>query len=263
MRLPVLLTMLGACQGTATDSFAPDAGAPGPGRGRDAGPPRDAGQVADAGDEPRDASTQDAAAELDAAVDAGPAPFDGRAEALTVDERTRMTGVSWRSGCPVALDALVRLDMPHWGFDGEVHRGQLIVATEVADDVLSVFAELYQHAFPIASIRPVEDYDGDDDRSMADNNTSAFNCRRTTGGNSWSAHSYGNAIDINPVQNPYILRQTVLPPSGAEYADRGVERPGMLVEGGVAVAAFDRIGWGWGGRWTSPKDYQHVSLTNR
>ena len=128
---------------------------------------------------------------------------------------------------------------------------------------LGAFRLLFDEKFPIEKMRLVDEYEADDDRSMADNNTSAFNCRAITGGSSWSAHSYGTAIDLNPVQNPYLRNSTVLPPAGAAFRDRTDVRPGMAVEGSAPVRAFDALDWGWGGRWSSPKDYQHFSADDR
>jgi len=216
-----------------------------------------------------DASLRDAAASPadsgpDAAlVEAGAPAFDGTQGALPPAVRTRMTGSSWRQGCPVSLDGLALLSVPHWGFDAAVHRGELVVAASVAEATLGVFRALYDERFPIDKMRLVDEYDANDDRSMADNNTSAFNCRRITGGSSWSAHSYGTAIDLNPRQNPYVKGATVLPPEGSAFLDRTDVRPGMAVEGSGPVRGFDALGWGWGGRWSSPKDYQHFSADNR
>ena len=110
----------------------------------------------------------------------------------------------------------------------------------------------------------VDAFHGDDDRSMAANNTSAFNCRSVTGDPGvWSQHSYGWAIDINPVQNPYLSGRTVLPPAGRTYADRSRQQPGMIHGGDPVVRAFASIGWGWGGAWHSFQDYQHFSATGR
>jgi hypothetical protein len=107
----------------------------------------------------------------------------------------------------------------------------------------------------------IEAYGGDDDASMAADNTSAFNCREITGGGAVSNHALGVAIDINPVENPYVRGGDVLPPAGAEYLDREDVRPGMIVEGDV-TAAFDAIGFDWGGRWRSLQDYQHFEAAD-
>jgi len=190
--------------------------------------------------------------------------FNGTASPLPPHVRDMMTGSSWRPGCPVGLDELALLRLPYWGFDGGRHNdGELVVAADVAEDVLTAFAAIYRAGFPLERIELVDEYDADDDRSMAANNTSAFNCRQITGGGAWSEHSYGTAIDINPVQNPYVRGGLVLPPEGAEYLDRALQRPGMVMDPGPVRGAFRSIGWGWGGDWASPTDYQHFSESGR
>lgn len=173
-------------------------------------------------------------------------------------------GATWRPGCPVAPAQLRRVTLTHLGFDARPHRGELIVHQELVPQVIAIFARLYRLDFPIEKMRPAAHYrGGDDELSMADNNTSAFNCRRTTGGSSWSVHAYGRAIDINPVQNPYVTSSVVLPPAGARFVDRSLDEPGMIHDGDAVVRAFAAIGWEWGGHWSSLKDYQHVSATGR
>ena len=174
-----------------------------------------------------------------------------------------MTGVSWKAECPVGLDDLSLLDVPHIGFDNTVHRGQLVVAKRLAPAFLSAFRSMYDARFRIEKIRLIDEYGAVDDASMADNNTSAFNCRKTTGGTNWSQHSYGNAIDINPVQNPYVKGAIVLPPAGEPYRTRDGRKVGVISSGGPVVQAFDGLRWGWGGRWTSFQDYQHFSENGR
>ena len=170
---------------------------------------------------------------------------------------------SWREGCPVEVGALRVVEVSHFGFDGEVHAGTLVVAAEVADDIVDIMFTLFVNAFPIERMEPVDVYDGDDDLSMAANNTSAFNCRPVTGGSSWSEHSYGTAIDVNPLVNPYVIGATVLPPEGSAYADRDLDAPGMIHDGDLVVETFAAHGWIWGGAWSSPKDYQHFSTSGR
>jgi hypothetical protein len=170
---------------------------------------------------------------------------------------------SWHPGCPVRLEDFRLLSLDHWGFDGAVHKGEMVVHRDQADAVIRVFGRLFEAAFPIEQMVLVDEYGGDDDRSMAANNTSAFNCRPVTGGTSWSEHSYGRAIDINPIQNPYVTSASVLPPAGVPYADRTKDVPGMIHTSDVVVGAFASIGWGWGGDWSSIKDYQHFSATGR
>jgi poly-gamma-glutamate synthesis protein (capsule biosynthesis protein) len=171
---------------------------------------------------------------------------------------------SHRAGCPVPLSDLRYLRLPYVGFDGEVRRGEMVVAARHAEDVVQVFEQLFEARFPIRRMVLVDEYGGDDDRSMAANNTSAYNCRPVAGTDRWSEHAYGGAIDINPVQNPYVTGSSYVPEEGAAYVDvaRGPgarPEPGVIVADGVVVRAFDRIGWEWGGTWTSSKDYQHFS----
>ncbi|HEX7746313.1 MAG TPA: M15 family metallopeptidase, partial [Micromonosporaceae bacterium] len=170
---------------------------------------------------------------------------------------------SWRPGCPVGPEHLRRVRLSHWDFDGRVRVGELIVHESVAGDVVSIFRRLFEHRFPIRQMRPVDHYGGNDDASMAADNTSGFNCRNAVaeGQPTWSRHAYGRAVDVNPVENPYLLTGEVLPPAGAAYVDRSAYRPGMAVPGGVLVDAFAAAGWRWGGNWRNSPDYQHFSKT--
>jgi hypothetical protein len=170
---------------------------------------------------------------------------------------------SWRSGCPVGVESLRMVEVSHWGFDGKERTGTLIVAAAVAEDMVDIMSRLFTAGFPIERMEPVDVYDGDDNRSMAANNTSAFNCRAVTGGSSWSEHSYGTAVDVNPLLNPYVRGGTVLPPEGSAYADRSLDEPGMIHAGDEVVEAFGAHGWIWGGTWDSTKDYQHFSTSGR
>ena len=194
-----------------------------------------------------------------ALLGAGPPPFEASVSRVTAAELRH----SWRPGCPVAPASLRRVWLPHWGFDGKPHTGAVIVAASVAPEVVAVFRRLYEARFPIRRLRPIDAYGGDDNRSMAADNTSAFNCRYAvaTGPRRWSSHAYGTAIDVNPLENPYLLGRKVMPPGGAAYLDRARVRPGMAVRGGVLVRAFASVGWQWGGRWSRSPDYQHFSAT--
>ncbi|WP_448072119.1 M15 family metallopeptidase [Georgenia yuyongxinii] len=154
------------------------------------------------------------------------------------------------------------ITLSRWAGDGPA-TGTMVVAAAVADDVVGVMRDLYEARFPIARLEPVQAFGGDDDASMAANNTSAFNCRAITGGGAWSEHSYGRAIDVNPLVNPYVRGAAVLPAAGAAYADRSLQAPGMIHDGDAVVRAFAARGWVWGGTWASSKDYQHFSTTGR
>ena len=170
---------------------------------------------------------------------------------------------SWRPGCPVAPSALRRVRLSYWGFDGQVRTGALVVNESAVEDVVVVFRRLYRARFPIRRMRPIDAYGGDDERSLAADNTAAFNCRYAVGPGPrrWSTHAYGLAIDVNPVENPYLEGGRVHPRAGRAYLDRSRFRPGMAVRGRVLVRAFTAVGWQWGGRWRGTPDYQHFSAT--
>jgi hypothetical protein len=176
-----------------------------------------------------------------------------------------MTGVSWHRGCPVGFADLRLLTVRHWGFDGRRHRGRLVVNRDSAAAMLRVMRSLYRLRFPIRQMRLVDAYGADDQRSMAADNTSAFNCRPVAGsGGVWSEHAYGRALDLNPLENPYVTESGyVSPPGGAPFADRSRHRRGMVHRGGPVVATFAAVGWQWGGNWPWPRDYQHFSATGR
>lgn len=131
------------------------------------------------------------------------------------------------------------------------------MAAAVATDVAVIMRDLFELRFPIERITPVDAFGADDDASMAANNTSAFNCRTVTGGTDWSEHAHGEAIDINPVANPYVVGDVVLPPAGVDYLDRSQNLTGMIHHDDGVVRAFAARGWSWGGDWTRPVDYQH------
>jgi D-alanyl-D-alanine carboxypeptidase-like protein len=174
-----------------------------------------------------------------------------------------MTGVSWRPGCPVPLSDLRLLMLTYRGFDGGVHTGKLVANKDAAATLVAVFRRLYVAGFPIRRMRRVDAYGGDDYRSIEADNTSAFNCRAATGSAHWSQHAYGRAIDVNPIENPYVSGGTTSHPASRPYLDRSRHRPGMAYEGGLLVESFRAAGWGWGGTWTGIKDYQHFSSNGR
>jgi D-alanyl-D-alanine carboxypeptidase len=188
------------------------------------------------------------------------ARFHGEVERVGPELRQRMSGVSWHRGCPVGFAQLRLLRVDHWGFDGRAHRGRLVVNRDSARAVLGVMRTLYRLHFPIRHMRLVDAYGADDHRSMDADNTSAFNCRFVAGTGRWSEHAYGHAIDLNPRENPYVTASGhVSPSAGAPYTDRSRRDPGLIHRKGPVVAAFADAGWGWGGDWSWPKDYQHFS----
>jgi hypothetical protein len=193
----------------------------------------------------------------------GPA-FSAAVRPLDRALRASMTGVSWRPGCPVALGDLRAVRATHWGFDGRIRRGTLIVHRTATADVVAVLRRLFAERFPIRRMVPVDAYGGSDFRSIEADNTSAFNCRTVAGTSRWSNHAYGRALDVNPIENPYVTAAgSVAHRASRGYVRRTPPRPGMAVEGGGLVRAFDAVGWGWGGRWRGDRDYQHFSADGR
>ena len=192
---------------------------------------------------------------------------DYRATVSRIDGEIRklMVGKSWRRGCPVGLEKLRVVGLRYWGFDRKAHWGRLVVHRGYAWKVAHVFRTLYQERYPVRRIRLVDHYDADDLRSMKDDNTSAFNCRWRAGQSGvWSMHAYGKALDLNPLENPYVRGDYVSPPEGRKYTDRSRDDKGMIHPDDVAVRAFAEIGWEWAGAWTgNVKDYQHFSANNQ
>ncbi|MDO9355443.1 MAG: M15 family metallopeptidase [Solirubrobacteraceae bacterium] len=191
-------------------------------------------------------------------------PFKATIEPLTAAEREAMTPSVWRKGCPVGLRDLRAVRAKHVGFDGRAHDGILVVHRARAASVRNVLRGLYAAGFPIRRMHPIQRYGGDDSTSIDDDNTSAFNCRAVTGGTGWSEHAYGRAIDLNPIENPYVTGAGSTEHAASKpVLDRSDVRPGMATEGSLVVRAFGSRGWKWGGRWTAPIDHQHFSTTGR
>lgn len=170
---------------------------------------------------------------------------------------------TWKPDCPVGLDDLAYLTVSHWGFDGEHHTGELIVNARHASALLDVFARLHEVRFPIEEMRVIREDELDLPPTGDGNVTTAFVCRPVVGSTSWSMHASGEAIDINPFHNPYVKGDLVLPELASSFTDRSNVRPGMITDGDAVVAAFDAIGWQWGGRWTSLTDPMHFSTNGR
>ncbi|MGF7057401.1 M15 family metallopeptidase [Brassicibacter mesophilus] len=176
---------------------------------------------------------------------------------LTEENIRRIDGMSWKTEAPVKLDDLRYIKVTYWGFDDKAHLGELVVHKEVSNEVIEIFKELYEVKFQIDKIKIIDEYNADDNLSMEDNNTSSFCFRVVAGTNKLSKHSYGLAIDINPIQNPYIKGEVILPAEGETYVDRSNVRKGMIVKDDACYKAFTNRGWAWGGEWKTVKDYQH------
>jgi hypothetical protein len=181
-----------------------------------------------------------------------------RIDRIPAETIRKMEGVSWHKGCPVAREDLRRLTVTYLNYQSQVASGALYVHKDVAGELKTIFGILFRDKFHIEKIAPVEEYGGSDDASMAANNTSAFNCRDITGvPGKFSNHSWGRAVDINPLTNPYVKGDVVLPPGGRAYLDRMKALPGLILSGGPVVRGFESRGWTWGGRWEDRQDYQH------
>jgi len=176
------------------------------------------------------------------------------------------------NGGKVGCDRLRLVKFSFVDFDGKLHHdGEIVVMDAAAPHVLRIFTRLRKMRFPIAKARPMNGYEGDDNASMRDNNSSAFNDRAVTGGGNSSLHAYGLAIDLNPLQNPYLSRAgdglKVAPPAGVDFINRLNERPGKPARPGMAeavVRVFADEGFMiWGGYWDDPIDYQHFQVSRR
>ena len=169
----------------------------------------------------------------------------------------KMMGNSIPDKGTVDISKLSYLTIIYWGFDEKAHIGEMIVHTGLAQEVLDIFVEVYDQQYPIEKMKLIDEYGANDELSMADNNTSAFCYRAVANTNKLSKHSTGRAIDINPLYNPYVVKNAVLPVNSESYLDRELSQKGMIHQGDALYNAFIKRGWTWGGNWATQKDYQH------
>jgi hypothetical protein len=192
--------------------------------------------------------------------------FQGSVEPLPGPLRAQLTGRYWHAGCPVGLSQLRLLTVTHWGFDNRLHTGQLVVNEAAAASLLTVFRRLHALRFPIRHMQLSDAYG---DGAQPSDTTGAFHCRRvarspcpgTRRSSTWSQHAYGLAVDLNPIENPYVGCGRTRQRSSVPFLDRSRHRRGMVTP--AVVRAFRAVGWGWGGDWTRNKDYMHFSATGR
>ena len=171
----------------------------------------------------------------------------------------KMIGNSIPENCiqKVNIDDLSYLQITYWGFDEKSHIGEMIVNKKVSQEVLDIFKEVYEKKYPIEKMKLIDDYQANDEKSMENNNTSAFCYRVVANTNRLSNHSFGTAIDVNPLYNPYIIGAYVSPTNSISYTDRSISQKGIIKKGDDLYNAFIKRGWSWGGEWKNKKDYQH------
>ena len=179
----------------------------------------------------------------------------------------RMYGKSFKKNCTIPKEELRYIEVSHYGFDGVVHVGELVANEKIAYKLVSVFRDLFSEKYPIEKICLVDDYNADDELSMADNNSSCFNFRTIDNTDQLSNHSLGMAIDINPLYNPYVRyglgERSILPIEGKEYGNRDLPCPYYIKEGDVCFNIFLKHGFSWGGNWQHAKDYQHFEYNKK
>lgn len=182
-------------------------------------------------------------------------------EPISDEIKQRITGKSYKENDKLDYSDLRYIRVKYIDFNGNEQSGELIMNVRVADDILEIFKELYDNRYQIEKMHLIDDYNADDEASMADNNTSAFNYRTIDGTDTISDHGYGIAIDINPLYNPYVRNgfggRNILPVNGGTYADRNKDFAHKIVSGDICYNAFISRGFKWGGEWDTTKDYQH------
>lgn len=184
--------------------------------------------------------------------------------ALTDEIKERITGKSYPDTdepLQIAYEDLAYVHVLHYDFQAQVQEGELICNQSIAQDLVDIFYVLYENQYPIEKIRLIDEYEADDEASMADNNTSCFNYRTVPGRTKLSNHSYGCAIDINPLYNPYVRtsggKELISPDNAVPYADRSADFPYKIDRNDLCYKIFTEHGFDWGGAWNSSKDYQH------
>ena len=173
----------------------------------------------------------------------------------------KMQGKSYRADCTLPRENLRYIHVLHVGFDNQVHEGELVVNKDIADDVLEIFKELYESGYQIEKVRLVDEYDADDEASMRDNNSSAFNFRFISHTTKISKHGMGMAVDINTLYNPYVKtvdgELSIEPANATDYVDRSKDFSHKIDHDDLCYKLFTEHGFEWGGDWKHSKDYQH------
>lgn len=176
----------------------------------------------------------------------------------------KMIGKSYKENCPIPITDLAYVQVTHYDMNGKTCSGELVVHKKIADRVMEIFQDIYAARFPIAKMRLIDEYEADDERSMEDNNSSAFCFRSMTNKPGVvSNHGLGIAIDINTRLNPYVKGDNIAPSNARKYVDRSLNEPGMIHAEDAVVRAFKKRGFEWGGDWKSLKDYQHFEIDRK
>lgn len=170
---------------------------------------------------------------------------------------TRMRGRSLPANAKISMNQLRYLTLPYYDFDGNIQKGEMVCNKAIAHDLLCIFRALFSQAYPIYSMRLVDDFDADDEASMQANNTSCFNYRYISGTRILSRHAYGMAVDINPLQNPCIRGKQIQPSTAEEFVDRSKDFPHKIDKDDYCKKVFTSYRFRWGGNWRRMKDYQH------
>jgi hypothetical protein len=171
--------------------------------------------------------------------------------------KTRMLGKSLPEAAKIGFDELRYLTLYHYDFKGHIQQGEMVCNKAIAHDLLCIFRTLFAEAYPINSIRLVDDFEASDETSMQANNSSCFNYRTISGSWRLSQHAFGMAVDINPLQNPCVKGSRIRPATATDYVDRSKHFPHKIDDNDFCKKTFESYGFRWGGRWRSVKDYQH------
>ena len=169
----------------------------------------------------------------------------------------RMKGVSLPGDAKIAVADLRYLTLPYHDFEGQVQQGEMVCNVKIAKDLIAVFRELFEKQYQFCSIRLIDDFGGSDEASMLANNTSCFNYRTKSGSSALSSHALGLAVDVNPMQNPFVKRGKVYPETATDFVDRNLDFAHKIDTQDACYKSFKAHGFRWGGLWRSAKDYQH------
>lgn len=178
-------------------------------------------------------------------------------EPIPFEIQERMKDVSLPQDARIDISDLRYLTLPYYDFEGQVQQGEMVCNVKIAKDLIAVFRELFEKQYQFCSIRLIDDFGGSDEVSMLANNTSCFNYRTKSGSSALSSHALGLAVDVNPMQNPFVKRGKVYPETATDFVDRNLDFAHKIDTQDACYKSFKAHGFRWGGLWRSAKDYQH------